>query len=175
MNKENLKLVLTFVLITTFSTIIVSIVYFLTAPVIENNILIRENQIIVSMFPNTEIEDVENNLVLNIEKERIDDVLKVENKYIYKAKSNDLFSGDETKFLVIIEDDEFKEFQIIDSEDDYVSFFNTEEFKSRFLNKDYNITFDGSDLSTSATLSANPIAETIIVIGNHYGRNFRWN
>ena len=172
MIKKYYKHVLSLFLVVSFSTILLSYLHSLTAPIIQENQIIRENEIILELFPNATLTEVDFQLSNQDIENGIISVIKADNNYVFKAKSIGLYAGEVTNFIVVIDENGFfSNFKIISSEDtDYIDKVDAEQFKSRFINKEYDVEFNGADMITRATNSANPISDTIKSIGDLYER-----
>lgn len=172
MKNKMIKYPLILVIAVLISTFLLALVYNFTKPIIDNNTTIRENQIVLELFPNATITTV--NYSFNNEEKAagLISLVKADSNYIYKASVIGLFAGEVTVFMVVIDETgNFTHFKVISTDDtDYIEKVKADQFTSRFINKPHTEQFDGKDLAASATKSANPIADAIKAAGSHYGR-----
>ena len=173
MGKEDFKMLFTFVLVILISTSVIAVTHFFTRPIIEENAIIRENNIIAEIFPNSSVQKIETTFSSEEAGAGLNEVFKVENNYIYRASVVGLFAGEKSTFIVVIDSlGNFSNFQIIESEDDYINNINNPQFKDRFLGQSHDVEFDGINMPTQATLSATPFVEAIMAAGRHFEREF---
>ncbi len=172
MSKKIIKIPLILVIVVLVSTLLLALVYNLCKPIIDNNAIIRENEIVHELFPNATIKVVDYEFDQDEKEKGLVSLVKADEYYIYKAQVKGLYAGETTVFLIVIDEDgNFSHFKVISSEDsDYIGNVDAPQFTSRFLDKSHSTIFDGSDLQISATKSANPVADAIKAAGSHYGR-----
>lgn len=175
MFKKYVKYILPLLLVTLVCTFLVALTYELCKPIIDENALKRENETIMELFPDATLTTLDPKFNQNELDAGLVSLMKADTYYVYKASVIGLYAGEKTTFLVVIDNKgNFSHFKVISSEDtDYISKVDAEQFRSRFINKDYSTEFDGADMETRATLSANPVASAIMAAGNNYGRLFK--
>ena len=107
MEKKMIKYPLILGTIALVAGLLLAFVYNVTAPIIEENKVKRENEIIIKMFgEDAKIEDVSSTLTNTEKKEGIYSVLKVTDNgkkyYVYKVTFADSYDGDESSYVLTL-------------------------------------------------------------------------
>lgn len=153
--------------------LLLALVYNVTAPIIEENRIKRENAVVIEMFgDNVSISDISD--TLNDEEKNIGiySVLKVTSKsknyYVYKVTIKDSFDGDESSYIVAI-DNSSKVYKLKFSSvgDSYASKYSTDSYASKVEGKG---SLTNSDTVSGATATGRSIVESINATIAHKGR-----
>ena len=152
--------------------LLLALVYNITEPIIEKNKNKRENAIVIEMFgDDVKINDISNTLTKVESDKGIYAVLKVEysgsNYYVYKVTVADAFDGDESSFVVAI-DNEGKVYKLefTSAGDSYASKYATDSYETSIKGKEE---LSDSDTVGGATKTGKPIIESINAAIAHKG------
>lgn len=154
--------------------LLLALVYNVTAPIIEKNKNKRENATVVEMFgENAKITDISDGLKEEDKERGITSVLKVESKgsnyYVYKITIEDSFDGDESSYVVAVDDSgKIAKLRFTSTGDNYASKYASDGFVSSIIGKSE---LSDSDVVSGATKTGESIIEAINAALNHEGRS----
>lgn len=153
--------------------LLLALVYNVTSPIIERNKNRRENAAIVEMFgDDVKIEDISSTLNIEEKEEGIKGAVKATDNgsvyYVYKITIADSFDGDESSFVVAIDNEgKIAKIKFSVTGDSYASGYATSSYETGIKGK---TNLDDSDAISGATKTGKTIIEAINVSIAHQGR-----
>ena len=154
--------------------LLLALVYNVTAPIIEENRVKRENAIVIEMFDeNINISDISDTLNDEEKSFGIYSALKVKSKgkdyYVYKVTFNDTFDGDESSFVVAIDSaNKIYKLRFTKTSDTYGAKYATESYQNKVEGKG-GLSIN-SDKVSGATATGKSVIDSINATISHKGR-----
>lgn len=173
MNNKIVKYPLILGTIALVAGLLLALVYNITAPIIEENKIKRENSIIIEIFgEDAKVEDISNTLT-NLETSKgIYSVLKVTDSgnkyYVYKVNTEDNYDKGVNSYVVAIDNSGFiYKFKMVSYADNFGEYYASDDYADSVKGKN---TLTEDDIVSRATKSGEPIVESINVAIAHQGR-----
>lgn len=154
--------------------LLLALVYNVTAPIIEENKMKRENAIVIEMFgENVSITDISDTLNSDEKNIGIYSSLKVKSGsktyYVYKVTFADSFDGDESSYVVAIDSSsKIYKLRFTSTGDSYASKYASESYQNKVEGKG-SLTIN-SDKVSGATATGRSIVDSINATIAHKGR-----
>lgn len=171
MNKRVITYPLILGIVVLLSTFLLAFVYNITKPIIEENAIIRENQVVLDLFPGAEIKVVEGELTKDEKDAGLTSVVKVDENYVYTFNTKGFKEG--FVFLIAIDGEgNFNAFHIVSSMDTpgHVDNVRSKNYSDIFIDKSYDTEFGDNLIITGSTYTSGAVADAVKIAGQHYGR-----
>lgn len=153
--------------------LILALVYNVTSPIIEKNKNKRENAVVVEMFgDDVKIEDISLTLEDDEKDIGITSVVKARDEgklyYVYKVTFKDAFDGDESSYVLAIDNNgKIFKFKFTSTGDSYAGNYNSTSYINGLIGKN---TLTENDTISGATKTGSSIIESINAAIAHKGR-----
>ena len=174
MKNKMLKYPLVLGVVALVAGLLLALVYNITAPIIEENKIKRENAIIIEMFDeNVSIKDISDTLNDDEKNIGIYSVMEVKSGsktyYVYKVTFKDSFDGDESSYVLAVNSSKkIYKLKFVSTGDSYATGYATEAYAGKVEGK--GSLSASSDTISGATSTGKSIVNSVNAAIAHVGR-----